>query len=405
MKDLPADNNRTLNIVFVLWTLNIGGAEKQCVELVRHLDRTRFAPRVLALRHGGPLQKDFDALHVPVTLLGFSSSHGKYHPRSVPGYFKFFRKIIRYFRQEQADVVQSYLRWTNIFMVFAARIAGVPAILTGRCSILNKHVTHFPRFPDGVIEDISNLFTSRVFVNSLAVQDACLQQEHFLSPSKIRLIYNGVDPDQYSPKDRSLPLLDEWHIPDGNIVVGMIANLHRYKGHKDVLQAAADVVRTFPSFRVVFIGRDYGIRSELEGLAKTLRLEKTIIFAGERNDIPDCLSVMDILLLVSHSEAFSNAILEGMAAGIPVIATDIGGNPEQVLHEITGLLVPPEDPGALAQAILCLLQDEHLRHQMGTAARQRAEQHFHLSHMCRQFEALYLDTFEAASQNRHRFFS
>ena len=126
-----------------------------------------------------------------------------------------------------------------------------------------------------------------------------------------------------------------------------------------------------------------------EALAEELSIHSSIVFTGERNDIPELLSMFDVQVSSSYIEGLSNAILEGMAVGNPIVATEVGGNPELIVHEQTGLLVPPEDPVCLANAIIRLLSDRALRNQLGNRAQHRVATLFQIEQMLQKTEALY----------------
>jgi len=178
-------------------------------------------------------------------------------------------------------------------------------------------------------------------------------------------------------------------IPADAPVVGIIANLHPIKGHKVFLTAAASVLQTYPQTVFLIVGRDIGIKSELEAFAQELHIRDAVMFTGERDDIPEILSILDIQVSSSFSESFSNVILEGMAAGKPVVATEVGGTPELVVPEQTGLLVPAGNPQCLAEAMMRLLGDQALRVQMGHAGRRRIELLFRIEQTVQQLEGFY----------------
>jgi glycosyltransferase involved in cell wall biosynthesis len=152
---------------------------------------------------------------------------------------------------------------------------------------------------------------------------------------------------------------------------------------------------------LLLVGRDDGIESSLKKKTRDLGIAEHVRFLGQRYDVADLLRIADIALLCSHEEGFSNALLEMMAAGLPCIVTDVGGNPEAVIDEVTGLLVPAKDPGAIARAILRLAHDPDLRRRMGLAGRTRVQQNFSLEACLDSYEALYSSIMDNDIQ-RHR---
>jgi glycosyltransferase involved in cell wall biosynthesis len=181
----------------------------------------------------------------------------------------------------------------------------------------------------------------------------------------------------------------ELQLPENSPIVGVIATLRPRKGHQDFLNAAAHVLEAHPQAVFLLVGRDGGSRSHLEALAEKLGISHSVFFTGERDDIPELLSIIDVQVCCSYYEGLSNAILEGMAAGKSIIATNIAGNPELVVHGQTGLIVPPGEPQHLAEAILRLLHDKTLRNRMGKSGRQRVEKLFRVDQMVHATESFY----------------
>ena len=170
----------------------------------------------------------------------------------------------------------------------------------------------------------------------------------------------------------------------------LVANLIAYKGHADLLQALGRVRDDLPEGWVLLCaGRDDGPGDDLKAAATALGIGGGVRWLGERSDVPTLLACADIGLLCSHQEGFSNSILEGMAAGLPMIVTDVGGNPESVVDGVTGMVAPPRDPRALGDAILALARDPERRKAMGEAGRRRAVESFSLEACVARYERLY----------------
>ncbi len=376
-----------INIVFILGALEIGGTERQFLETIRRLDRDRFRLHVLALPCYGKLREEIEKLAIPFTCLNFSGIAGKYRVESYCQLWRLFRDMVRFFRREQPHITQSYLFWANIYGSLAAKIAGVPVIATGRREIPDNDLQslHY-RW----LQNLSNYCASTIIANSQGAKSQCLTQEKYVNDRKIHVIYNGIEPNSYTFHEKNDRKKREFHIPEDCHVIGIIARLRRYKGLRDFLAAADLVAQTHPKTTFLIIGRDdEGIQTELEMLAKDLHICDSVMFMGERDDIPQLLPMLDVQVSASWTESASNAILEGMAAGIPLVATDVGGTAELVIHEQTGLLVPPRNPERLASGILRLLEDQKLRRQLGHNARQRAATMFPMEVMIEQTEALY----------------
>jgi glycosyltransferase involved in cell wall biosynthesis len=221
--------------------------------------------------------------------------------------------------------------------------------------------------------------------------------EEGIPESKVRLIYNGIEvspvlPDRNEAR-QALGL-------DSDTLVGVvIANLIHYKGHRELVRGLSHLEQELPAnWRILVAGRDHGIRAELEELAAARGISHRIQFLGEYSDIPRLLAAADFGLLTSREEGFSNVILEGMAAGLAMIVTDVGGNAEAVQHGETGLVVPPRNPKAIGDAMLELARNSEQRKRFGAAARKRVEKEFSIDKCVKAHADLYeemLDKVEA----------
>ena len=375
-----------IKIVFVLGTLEIGGTEKQFLETVRRLNRERFDPHVLALPGDGKLRPAIEALRIPLTCLGFDLPKGRYHSGALLRIARMMGGLIGYLRREQPQIVQSYLLWANIYSGLAGKMTGVPVILTGRRELMNAT---YRKFPDWWCQNLINRWTTMILANSEYVKQESLRLEKYVTAEKIQVLYNGIALD-HAPRSLDPTVLKSaCGIPPDAQVVGMIANLRPCKGHQDFLQAAALVLQRYPRTVFWLVGEDRGLQPSLERLAVELRIREAILFAGARDDISAMLAIIDVLASASLTESLSNAILEGMAQGKPIVATHVGGTPELITHGETGLLVPPQNPARFAEALNHLLGDRALQHQMGVAGRRKVEARFGMEQMIQATEAFY----------------
>jgi glycosyltransferase involved in cell wall biosynthesis len=229
---------------------------------------------------------------------------------------------------------------------------------------------------------------SAILGNSERVVRELIETEN-CPPDRVELIYNGVDVGGIEAAPAS-PLAQERARDGGELVLIMVANLIPYKGHADLLRALGGVSDRLPRrWRLLCVGRDDGHGETLKALAHDLDLDGHVTWLGQRDDVASLLKSADIGVLSSHEEGFANAVLEGMAAGLPMIATDVGGNGEAVRHNVTGLVVPPHDPDALSAAILQLAADERKRRAMGVAGQARAEREFDIGACVAKYDRLY----------------
>lgn len=366
-------------IFFVLDSLNIGGTETQAVELARRLDPARYDVTLACLRIKGPLLERLNGSHVK--LMEF---HPKGGMNSPGGIYQLLRMAV-FLRKGRFDVVHAHDLWANLLAVPAAWLARAPIIISSQrdLSHLEFYKTSRKRWLRKV-QRMSNL----VVANAGSVRDALVAEEGF-SPKKIRVIYNGVDWERFSraprERERLFPGMNE-----GRIVL-LVGNMHTdVKGHPLLLDAAAEVIREFPKTRFVFAG-DGALRKELEDKVDRLGLGQNVLFLGRRNDIPEILACCDIGVLPSKAEGLPNAVLEYLAAGLPTVASAVGGNAEIIRDGENGLLFPAENAGALAEKLLRILRDPEFARRLGQAGQEHVRQNFSFDRMIEQVDRMYTE--------------
>jgi glycosyltransferase involved in cell wall biosynthesis len=376
---LPATT--TIKILYVIGTMNVGGAENHIVQLCSRLDRSRFTPTVCCLFDGGPLLQELEKAKVDVLVLG--SRKNKRVFRTRLGLLIGLWRLIWYMRKHRFSIVHAHLYHAYILAGLCAKLADDPVLITSRHSM-----TFFKKqLVFRVFEGVVNRYSDLVIAVSKAIKKDVLEQER-LQTSKIKVVYNGIDMEKYgihidtAEKKRSLGL-------DPNArAVGVIANLHEYKGHRSLIEAAHLVTKSFPAVQFVLVG-DGPMRPEIEAMIASLGLSRHVFLLGRREDVSGILASVDVYVHPSFQEGFSYAILEAMAAGKPVIAAAVGGNPEAVVHGETGFLVPPGNTHQLAEAILWLVNRPTEAFQLGAAGRRRVAERFEISAMVREYESLY----------------
>lgn len=246
---------------------------------------------------------------------------------------------------------------------------GIAAWMTG---IRKKVVSRRVNFP--LRSRLSRLKYNTLLDGIVTVSDS-IRQTLILQGVRadlVEVVYEGVDLD-WLDRQQTEPLFEQETGP----VVGTVAHLSPEKGHRTLLQAAAELTTEFPVARFVIVGEGR-LRSHLERMAETLKLSERVIFTGFRNDSEALMKQFDVFCLPSLSEGLSSAILAAMASKLPVVSSRVGGIPELVVHNRTGLLVPPKNEAELAEALRILLSDPDLRRSMGTAGRRRIEKNFTL---------------------------
>ncbi len=295
------------------------------------------------------------------------------------------RKLVQWMRRERIALVQMFFVECNLFGPWLARMAGVPVVIGSRRNLLpwgDRPAWMEPALR--TVQRLANLQVDCVAANSLVVAEVTCKTEH-VPQRKLHVVYNGIDLAQFSQLDslraKARQMLG---VGEDEILVGNISCMRSIKGIPQFVEAARLVLQQEPGMRFVAVGdgEHYALVQER---IRQYGLEDRIHLAGLQTDVLPYLAAMDIGVLSSLAEGFSNSLLEYMASGLPSVATDVGGNREALGD--TGFLVPPNDPAALAEAIL-RLRAPAVRQQMGLAARQRAER-FSLSRAEKRLEEMY----------------
>jgi glycosyltransferase involved in cell wall biosynthesis len=279
-------------------------------------------------------------------------------------------KLYWLMRRWQPDIAHFYLPGPYLIGAHVAIAARVPVKIMSRRS-LSDYQRNWPLVAK--LERRLHTKMDAVIGNSKAVVRQLIEEG--IPETKVRLIYNGIEVSRALP-DRA-EARRRLGISEDALVGVVIATLIHYKGHRELVRGLSHIEQEMPSnWTVLVAGRDHGIRAELEALAAARGISHRLRFLGEYSDIPGLLAVADFGLLTSREEGFSNVILEGMAAGLAMIVTDVGGNAEAVVHAETGFVVPPRNPKAISDAVIMLARDPQARQRLGAAARQRVEQEF-----------------------------
>ena len=322
-------------VLYPLPALRTGGTEQQLLELVRGLDKRRFHPIVVTFERGGALEAEFRA-EVGVEVVHLRR-RGRWDLSPI-------WRLAALMRSRHIDVVQPFLAPATSFGILAGVLAGTPArILTERSGArteLNLHLR---------LQDALTRFATCVVANSAAGRDCLLRRG--IPAHKVLVIRNGINRQRLTVEPAVVRAYRaRLAVPDGGHVVGILASLLPVKDHHTFLRAAAMVSRAFPTTRFAVFG-DGPLRTELVAQAASLGLAERVTFFGTQQGVANCLSACDVLVSTSLVEGLSNAILEAMGLGVPVIATDIPGNREIVLAGQTGWLVPVRSPDVLAATI------------------------------------------------------
>ncbi|WP_341894434.1 glycosyltransferase [Ferrovibrio terrae] len=371
-----------MRLTVVIGSLERGGTERHLLQVLPGLARRNFSVEVFCLSHKGSLAGDL--VEHGVAVIGRDHRSSQRAIRMVQLLFSTFYLGLRLlFRRP--DFVHFFLP--------AAYILGTPIAFLTRCRIRvmsRRSQNNYQRAQPwiGKIERTWHRCMTAVIGNSEKVVSQL--GEEGVSADKLHLIYNGVDLAAFTAGPSRQAARASLNITEGTLVLVIVANLIPYKGHQDLLQALALANADLPEDWVLLCaGRDDGIGPRLQDRARSLGLASHVRWLGSVENIPALLPAADIGLLVSHEEGFSNAIIEYMAAGLPVIATDVGGNGEAVGSGETGLIVPARDSVHLAEAIRRLADDKDMRLRMGDAGRDRAQERYALGTCVEAYIKLY----------------
>jgi len=364
-------------VFFLVDSFNVGGTETQAVELARRMDPVRYEITLGCLKRQGPLLAKLQ--DTPVQVIEFHPAGGIDSPSGL----KQLLRLIWFLRHGGYDIVHTHDLWSNLMGVPAARLARVPVIICSQRNLSHDawYQSHRARF----LRRIQSL-SSAILTNSASIRDGLIKTNGFL-PEKVRVIHNGLDPTpfQAAKRDRGRLFLG---VGQDKLVV-LVGNMHSdVKGHPWLITAAPEVVSRFPQTRFVLVG-DGARRPHFEKSAKEMGMEKKFIFLGRRNDVPDVLAASDIAVLPSRAEGMPNAVLEYMAAGLPTVATAVGGTSEVIRDGETGLLVPAEDSAALAAALLRVLGDDQFAARLGHAGQESVLSKFSFEKLVSDTDALY----------------
>jgi L-malate glycosyltransferase len=365
-------------VFYLLDSLNVGGTETQAVELARRLDPAKYEVTLGCLRARGPLLARLERSSVSVA---------EFYPKggldSARGIYQLLRLAI-FLRRGRFAVVHTHDMWSNLMGVPAAYMARVPVIISSQ-----RDLSHFDwyRGRGAWMRRIQNL-SAVVLTNASAIRDGLIADDHF-APAKVRVVHNGVDLQSF----RRRPELRSQLFPgmEQNQLIVLVGNMHSdVKGHPWLIAAAPAIVREFPQARFVLAG-DGEQRRDFEQQAARLGLERHFLFLGRRSDIPEILGCCDIAVLPSRAEGLPNAVLEYLAAGLPIVASGVGGNVEIIRDGATGLLVPPEDSDALAVALLRLLRDPQLARRLADDGHRFVQENFSFERLIADVDGLYTE--------------
>ena len=334
------------------------------------VDQTRFKS-IIGLFESGWLKEQCEASGVPTYVIPM---RGQWDVRWII-------QCCKLVRQQSVSLIHAHEFRANAFGALVAKLCGIPLIAT-------VHGKNY--YPDHAKRRVAYRWTSHV-AHMVAVSHDLrrfLEVRVGIARKRIAVVHNGVDLVEPASFDQIQQLRGELEISTNEFVIGIVGSLYPVKGHACLFRALKTVLAQRPRTRLLVIGGG-GLDHTLERTARELGIEQAVSFLGFRDDVPRLLPLLDLFVLPSLSEGLSIAVLEAMSAGVPVIASRVGGNPEIVLDRETGYLIPPESPAELASSILELIGDRYRANLMGKRGRERVAREFTTERMLGRYQDLY----------------
>jgi len=363
------------------------GVEEHILQLLHNLDRRLFRLHLACPPELGEVLKaelPADVELFPVKIDGITDSAGA-------------RGLYRILRERRIQILHSHMFQSSMFASPIGWFAGVPVVLE------TAHVREVWRKgmkANYVVDRIAGRFVDRYIAVSHAVARYLVETKG-LPEKKIRVIHNGADMNKFEPSCSACPSMKKaLGIAEGDPVLLVVGRLEPQKGHQVLLEAMVKVRVEFPDAKLICVG-DGALRGKLAASTEKFSLQSAVRFVGFQSNVREWLAMADISVLPSFYEGLPLSAIESLAAGRPMVATAVDGTPEVVIHEETGLMVPPGDPSAMAEAICRLLRDPELARQLGEAGRKYVISEFSLEGFARKTQEFYLESLRMISPRVH----
>jgi len=377
-------STKKIKILVIIGQLDIGGTEIHILNLAKNIDRDKYDLSVFPLKKGGTLHKDFIDNHIPI----LGNNYNKLGKIAL--LISLIELIFISFRHKP-DIFHFFLPEAYILGFISTSLFRKTERIMSRRSLNDyqrKKMYKFFRLK--YLEKAFHKRMKYITGNSLAV---CKQlTEEGVEKNKIKLIYNGVDAKRFENRKKT----GKKNLENSELVIICVANLIPYKGHSDLVKGIEYIADTLHrldiiGWRLLFVGRDdgYGQDFQWEIWQNHRAIMSNIEFLGEVGDVAPLIKKSDIGVLCSHQEGFSNSILECMAAGLPMVVTNVGGNSEVISDGINGLIVESHSPKQIGEAILKLAKSDSLRKKLGNAAYKEIIEKYNLSTCIKMYEDLY----------------
>jgi glycosyltransferase involved in cell wall biosynthesis len=376
--DCEIPSTHRTRILHVVDSLDVGGTETQMVQLAQRLDPCRYDVTVATLRAGGPLTEALQKAGIRIL---------EFPKRRTMLSFQAAGQLIRmawFIRRQKIDVVHAHDLWGNLMAVPAAWLARAPVIISSQRNLATLW-WYTPRRKK-IIRRV-HLLATFVIANSDASR-RLLIEEFWIPSERVRVLHNGVDFERIATVHGNRRELFPGLASNAKLIIN-VANMNsNVKGQSVLIEAAMDVCTALPESKFVLVG-DGPLRAQFEEQVRKLGIWDHFLFLGRRRDVPEILSCGDLFVFPSFAEGLPNAVLEAAAAGLPIVATTVGGIPEIIEHGVAGLLVPPKNPQALCAALLQLLKDPPFAATLARTGKERVSSQFCFDTAVARLEALY----------------
>jgi len=363
--------SQPIPILLTVLKLDVGGNERDLSKLARYLDRSRFKVHVARFRPGGEREAELEASDIPVLDLPVRSFLNR---TALAGALA----LRSYLRRHEIQLIQAFDAPTSIFVVPLARLFGVPVVISSH--LYFRHLIPSPNYHAlRLVDHLSH----RVVVNANALKEHLIH-DFGLPPERVFVSHNGVETDHFFPGDEPRPAF----LDNASVVIGSLCVFREEKRLELLLEAFARVLPRDPAMRLLIVG-DGAMRSSWMTLRDALGLNQSCHFELTTTRVPHWMRLMDVFVLPSRSEGFPNSLLEAMACGCAVVASNVGGIPEMVEHGRSGLLFSSGDSGDLERQLTVLIENPELRRRLGATAAEDAKARFSMEITARRMERLY----------------
>ena len=366
------DNTRPLKICYVIDNFSCGGTEMQLKLLLQNLDRNLVAPYLCLLNGQSEQSRALEPEDVTITRLGIKRLVSL---RAIAGTLR-FRKFLR---QNKIQIVQSFFADSTLFASPISRLSGVRKVLGTR-----RNIGHWmTRRDEWIAKFYNRTFIDQIIANCEAARQSVINREN-MAVGRVLVIPNGIDLKRFAD-------CQPWTQTDRQptMKIGMVGNLRDVKGPDLLIDAANILLKQNNNLQFVIAGE--GTRSQYQAQIDQLGIQDQFELLGSVSDVPALLSTLDIAVLPSRAEGMPNAILEYMAAGRPIVATRVGGTPELIENQTSGILVEPESANELASGIQVLLSDPKLAAALARVASEQANQLYDINRISQKHAQFYQD--------------